>query len=72
MQKGDFTIRFKSKFKKNWNNSFGRSGFQEFLRQLYEKYIIKQRLVGYEGKLWDETYGLIDLTREILEVPKRR
>jgi len=72
MQKGDFTIRIKSKFKKNWNNSFGSSGFQEFLRQVYEKYAIKQRLINYESKLWNETYRLIDLIREILELPRRK
>lgn len=72
MQKGDFALRIKSKFKKNWNKSFEDSGFQEFLRQVYERHLVKQRLMNYEEKLWNETYRLIDLIRETLELPKRK
>ncbi|MFH0936420.1 MAG: hypothetical protein V1815_01935 [Candidatus Woesearchaeota archaeon] len=70
-QRGEFFIRFKAYFKKNYNATFSKQPISEFARQLYEKYLIKRRLLNYEGKLWVETNDLIDHAKDILHVLKR-
>ena len=70
-QRGDFFIRFKAYFKKNYNKTFSKQPYSEFSRQLYEKYLIKRRLINYEGKLWVEANDLIDHAKDILHIMKR-
>jgi hypothetical protein len=70
-QRGDFFIRFKSYFKKNYNKTFSKQPISNFARELYEKYLIKRRLLNYEGKLWAETNDLIDHAKDILHILKR-
>jgi hypothetical protein len=70
-QRGDFFIRFKGSFEKNYNKTFSSHPLSNFTRELYEKYLIKGRLLNYEGKIWAETNDLIDHTKNILHVLRR-
>lgn len=60
--KGDLEINFKSVLEKNYLNKFK----SEFLRILYEKYLIKNRLERQENKLREETYELNNAVKDRL------
>ena len=67
-QKADFEIRFKSWYEKDYNHHFKRLGkFGDFIRQIYEKYFIKERLMMYEDKLRKETFELQNIAKMILD-----
>ena len=61
-QKGEVQVRVKTMMQKNWMKTF--SDKQEFLRQTYEKYIMKKTLSNYEDKLRLEGDSLIRLIKE--------
>lgn len=62
VQKGDLFIGFKGfmekDYKKKWKN--------EFLRQMYDRFVIKNKLIDHEGKIWAETNDFIDLTKKFV------
>ena len=60
--KADLEIRFSSRLEKNYLKKFK----NEFLRILYEKYLIKDRLEKQERKLSDETYDLNNSVKDRL------
>src|SRR3989344_4510073 len=61
MRKGELEIRLKTSYEKNIKKTFGKSEFQDFFRQVYEKYIAKNVILGYEIKLWKEGNEVIEL-----------
>ncbi len=71
-QKGDIELRFRASIKKNYRGPFGKGNAGEFLRQTYEKYIIKSVLEDYEDKIDKECRGMIEEAKEILETFKSR
>jgi len=60
MQKADIQIRFKGFLEKDYRGKWK----NEKLRQFYDRFIIKKRLINMEGKIWYETNDLINLTKE--------
>tara|TARA_Y100000310_G_scaffold333007_1_gene409685 strand:+ start:10351 stop:10839 length:489 start_codon:yes stop_codon:yes gene_type:complete len=56
--KGKMVVVIKAVIKKNYNESFGKSKMEEFMRQLYENYVRRKELLGYEDKLADECVDL--------------
>lgn len=71
-QQGDVEIRVKAFVQKNYKNTFkATSKFQEFLRQIFEKYIVKSTLGKYKEKLLDEVQSYIDEIKECMELTKR-
>lgn len=64
MQQADFDIRFKGYFEKNYRGTWK----NEFFRRLYDRFIIKKRLLKLEGKIWYETNNLIDETKKYIQV----
>jgi len=52
---------------KNYRNTFGPSGWQEVLRQMYERYIKLEEIDGYLGKLYGETTDLINTIKTHLK-----
>ncbi len=60
VQKGDLFIGFKGYIKKDYKGKWK----NEFLRQMYDRFLIKGKLIGYEGKLWAETNDFIGLTKK--------
>jgi len=70
-QKGDLEVRFKASIVKNYKPSFQKNKFGGFLRQTYERYIIRRRLLDYEEKLQAETEELINRIKSVLGISKR-
>ncbi len=67
MRKGLLELRIKSLYEKNWKNTFSKTAFPQFLREVYEKYIAKNVITGFEMKLWKEGNELIEVVKEVLE-----
>ena len=70
MQQGDLELRFRTAMAKNYRKTFKGVG-KEFLRQTYEKYLIKRELEGYEAKLNSEGDEFWDLMKQVLGSFKR-
>lgn len=67
MRKGLLEIRIKSMYEKNWKETFGKTSFPQFLRELYERFIAKNVISAFEVKLWKEGNELIEAVKEVLE-----
>lgn len=65
MQQGDIEVRFRTWMNKNYRQTF-HGATKEFLRQTYEKYIIKQQLSSFEGKLNNDGDAFWDLIKKTL------
>ncbi len=73
-ENAELTLRFKGYLEKDYRNNFAiRYGakFGEFLRRLYEKYVIKAKISGMEGRVWAETYDYIDTAKKELNLLTR-
>ena len=61
IQTGNLHIGFRGYIEKDYS---GRWKKHEFLRKMYDRFIIKDKLIKYEGKLWKETNDFIGLTKK--------
>ena len=57
-QRGDLEVTFTSYFNKDYRHRFKSSAAGRFLRELYEKYLIKSKLEKREDDLIKETFRL--------------
>lgn len=73
-QQAEININVKSWMVKNYKSTFknkNKSKFQEFLRQVYERFIGKEHLDDLKRKLTFETLGFIDEMKATLSVPRK-
>ncbi len=70
-QKGDIEFRFKATMIKNYKKTFAENKLSELMRQTYEKYIIKKRLLDYEDKLYNEAQDLVSRIKRTLNLHSR-
>ncbi len=54
MNKGQFELEIKSVLLKDYEDKWSGKPFVKFLRTVYDKYLIKERIEQYEGKLIGE------------------
>ena len=52
---------------KNYAGSFGPQRSQEFMRQIYERFVRRPELIGYEDKLADECVDFVTAIRDQLK-----
>ena len=69
-KKAEITIHFRGYLEKDWKSTFQRR-WGKFLRNIYERYIIKERIEQMKSKMREETQDFIDLTRRFLNMPTR-
>ncbi len=67
---GIATISFTSQVEKDWKNIFGRQGFKNLIREVYEKYIIPDRLISREVELYRETTDIMNAAKDAMEMYK--
>lgn len=71
-QQAEIDINVRSWMIKNYKGTFKKtSKFQEFFRQIYERFIGKTHLEDLKTKLINETLILMDDIKAVLQVPKR-
>ena len=52
-------VRINSNMEKNYRKTFGSNWWNETLRQIYERYIIRPRLDAFEGKAVEDCLDLV-------------
>lgn len=72
MNKGDFTIEVKCVLQKDYENRWENRPFMKFLRTLYDRYLIRERIESYEGKLISEMQEFLDQAKAFLSLTARR
>lgn len=65
--KGEAEVRFDAYIIKDYDNRW-EGGFMKFLREFYDKYIIKGRIESLEGELQAELNKLIDEVKAFLNL----
>lgn len=68
MQKGELEIRIKAVMQKNDNMKFTASPYSEFIRRLYEKFIIKEELNKLEARLLNDANFIITRIKGSLDM----
>ncbi|MEK6934940.1 MAG: hypothetical protein AABW46_03610, partial [Nanoarchaeota archaeon] len=66
--KGDIEIRTRSYLLKDWQAKFEQTAMMKFLRDVYDKYIIRGRIEGYESDIYEETYKFLDEIKAFLNL----
>ena len=64
-QQGDVEVRFRAAMLKNYRKTFRGMG-KEFMRQTYEKYLIRRELDAYQQKLTTEAQEFWDAMKGVL------
>jgi hypothetical protein len=72
MNKGDLTITFSSVLLKDYEEKWSKTPFLNFLRTLYDRYLIKERITAYEMKLITEMEQLVAQAKSFLALTGRR
>ncbi len=70
-QQADIEVRFKASMVKNYKNTFKKTAMGKFLRETYEKYVVKQQLEHFEDKLKAEADGFLDAVKNMVSSIKK-
>lgn len=65
--KGDISLEFEAFLKKDYEADFG-SFYSKFVRSLYDKFVIKNRLEEFAGELKEETYEVFNEAKSFLKL----
>ena len=66
MNKGSLEINFTSFLEKDYENRWEASALMKFLRGLYDNYIIRGRILGYEDKILEEMNEQVEQLKAFL------
>lgn len=66
--RGEIEMRVKAYILKDYDNKWENSAIMRFLREFYDKRLIRLRIEGYEGELYEETYKLLDEVKVFLNL----
>jgi len=72
MNKGDLTLEIKTVLLKDYESRWESKPFFKFLRTLYDRYLIKERISSYEGKLIGEMDELVSQAKSFLALTGKR
>lgn len=72
MNKGDVTIGFGCTLLKDYEEKWSKKPLLNFLRTLYDRYLIKERITAYETKLITEMEELVAQTKSFMALTGRR
>ena len=67
---GDVEMRFDAIVERDYEGKFEGNPTTKFLREFYDKYVIKSRLEGYEEQLHEEVYELMGEVKSFLNLFK--
>lgn len=72
MNKGDVEIKFSAVLEKDYEHRWENSAFLKFLRGIYDRYIIRGRIEGYEDKIFGEVDELIAQAKSFLALEGKK
>ncbi len=61
-------VGFTAKMDKDWKEKFGSKGFKNMLREIYEKYIIPDKLLSREVQIYKETVDVMNAAKAVMEM----
>src|SRR3990167_4354376 len=65
---GDLEMNFYAFLAKDYKNKWSDSGYSKVFRELYDKYIIKNRMEGIYKELYEELYKVMDEVKAFLNL----
>ena len=66
--KGEVEMNFYAYLEKDYEDKLKDSGYAKVIREIYDKYIIKNRIESLEGELYEELYKLLDEIKAFLNL----
>ena len=66
--KGEVEINLNAYMEKDYEEKWQDSGWSRVIRDIYDKYVIKNRIETLEGELYEEIYKLIDEVKAFLNL----
>jgi len=66
--KGEVEINLSAQLEKDYEEKWQDSGWSRVIRDIYDKYVIKNRIESLEGELYEEVYKLIDEVKAFLNL----
>jgi hypothetical protein len=72
MNKGDLSIEFQSVLLKDYEERWSKKPLLNFLRTLYDRYLIRERITAYEAKLITELEEIVAQAKSFLALTGRR
>jgi hypothetical protein len=70
--KGSVEVSIKGNLVKDYGNKFEKSGFQKFLRGIYEKTVIPSRVNEYEGKVMADSDEFLAQAKAYLDLEGKK
>jgi hypothetical protein len=68
MDTGQVEIKFSAVLVKDYEGRWETNAFSKFLRGVYDRYIVRQRINEYEGKLIGELNEIVDQCKSFLAI----
>ena len=65
MEKGEVEIQFTAYLTKDYKDKWKDS---QFKKNLYERFIVKDRILGYKGDIYEDVYSLMSEAKTMLEL----
>ena len=72
MNEGNPEIKFQAFLERDYENKWEGTALFRFLRGVYDKFVVKKTIEGYEKKLIDEVSDLINQTKAYLVLEGKR
>jgi hypothetical protein len=69
---GSVEVKVKGTLVKDYEGKFEKSGFQKFLREIYQKWVIPSRINEYEGKLIGDCDEFLVQAKAFLDLEGRK
>ncbi len=66
--KGQIEMQFRAYIIKDYDKKWENNPLMRFLREIYDKKLIRSRIEGYESELYEETYKLINDIKAFLNL----
>ncbi len=70
--KGSLEVKFSAYLEKDYDSKWESSPFLKFMRGIYDKYVIKQRIKDYENKAIADMVELSNQTKAFLALESKR
>ncbi len=66
--KGEIEMKIKAYILKDYDKKWEKNPVMRFFREIYDKKLVKSRIEGYEGELYEETYRLLNDVKSFLNL----
>ena len=67
MTQGTITIEFESYIERDYEDIYTKNPFLSFLRAVYDKFVIRNKMESYQTELKDQTYEVFNLSKNFLK-----